>query len=75
MESEASTQNFALIRVVAHFANRALKFFPGSFIILENFQRRHKGWEMENPGAEVGNVLSFGPSAVSAILQPPEPHC
>ena len=34
MESEAFTQNFALIMVVAHFANRALKFLPWSFIIL-----------------------------------------
>lgn len=44
MESEAFTQNFALIMVVAHFANRALKkVLARSFIILENHQEESYG--------------------------------
>ena len=69
MESEAFTQNFSLIMVVAHFANRALKFLPGSFIILENHQRSHTGWEMKIL------ELSFGSGTLSAIQHQPNSHC
>lgn len=67
MESEASTQNFALIRVADQFANQPLKFLLGGFIIFRSQKTTRRvirveeckpwGWGKDCLGSRTLSVL------------------